>query len=822
MDRSPVSPRTYSVPSSKSLSPARGYTSQHHAATPPGATPSASGEYIGQVRSTLRYGDVPVTSTSYSFKATHSSTTPTSRAYTSRYGTTPTQGASHVTQGASPRSSSSGKLAGLLKGTEYSVYDNQQRSREERIQAITAAALDLKQRIMEQSRKLAGAGAAVGDLSDSVSPSPLSGAGRRRRYQPHVSPQGATVDTDLPGVRSLQQHATQADRLRKETEAARKIQASYRGYQVRKSLHWQLPSGGTLGGVLRGTRNVGDGVEGEDSDDNTLTPKDESDEVIAGSGPATPTRSWKDRGLRETTPPLSVPNEPWKQTGGDAHSVINVFARQHEANWKKPVGQDSQRSPSSKGQSPRHSSPIHSTGHTDDHTHGAGDNSYSQIFDSPPSSSVISALDVSRGGGGVSEVDGGQMDEHGSPFSQDSLLSEDNLTPRRGPHSSSDHTPIATPSVQRFVSAHSSVQSSDHTPMTTPPSQGHTHHKCPSPPPTTSVVSALKSVQTTTSSSTVISVITPPGSPSFMDSFVSSACAKPVPPLPPFGTSGIEPSASQEEGEGRLSPRALEMQMQIQLNLLETVEDSMRQVNQVESNWTRAQLLKDKQQEHDKEVQTLASRASDGAKRRELAEEEARQAQAEMESRIREQAGQLTQMKQESDRAVAGLTTRLSEVEATTARAVANQMQQQQQVGVAGSVALTVAAVAAKEAVREVLKNTGSKVDVGQENTDQAEVSYKSDFESGSSTLNTESLLRPPDYPFPLASGAGTEVVSEGDASVTSIPESITPVPSDREDQEKARSADDEQESNEEVEEEIKEVFVKNLMIDPLNKYARK
>ena len=58
----------------------------------------------------------------------------------------------------------------------------------------------------------------------------------------------------------MRRHALLAEEARREGEAASRIQAAFRGYRVRKSLQWQLPSGHTLGASLRNAR-VGDGEE---------------------------------------------------------------------------------------------------------------------------------------------------------------------------------------------------------------------------------------------------------------------------------------------------------------------------------------------------------------------------------------------------------------------------------------------------------------------------------------------------------------------------------------------------------------------------------
>ena len=127
---------------------------------------------------------------------------------------------------------------------------------------MTISALKLKERIAMETKRLT-----EGVYDDYRTPNKSPKAYSRpevmrpshRHHPPHLA---QPPSTDLPGVRSIHDHALEAERARREEAAALKIQAAYRGYQVRKSLQWTLPSGRTMGAALKASR-VGDGVEVE-------------------------------------------------------------------------------------------------------------------------------------------------------------------------------------------------------------------------------------------------------------------------------------------------------------------------------------------------------------------------------------------------------------------------------------------------------------------------------------------------------------------------------------------------------------------------------
>ncbi len=156
-------------------------------------------------------------------------------------------------------------------------------SPEYRLQAITTAARELKEKILQQSRRVDSLGDEASGADQGSHRSRVSWRGDHAREEdeqdrhsrfnvrtlfPGKVPADSTgasfkTTSELPGVRLLQDHASHAARYRRENEAARVIQAAYRGHAVRKSLQWSLPAGGTLKDSLRGYRKAGDGKAGE-------------------------------------------------------------------------------------------------------------------------------------------------------------------------------------------------------------------------------------------------------------------------------------------------------------------------------------------------------------------------------------------------------------------------------------------------------------------------------------------------------------------------------------------------------------------------------
>lgn len=709
---------------------------------------------------------------------------PTSRVYTPLVSPSSSH---HGTTLLSTTHSPPGKLVGLLKGSAGDggggggvyVGDIRQKSREERIRAITDAALDLKQRIMEQSRKLAtSSGGVQGSPQGGGSrlypeveedfpnvrdlPRQSTGSQQSQAYQtnlPNVGVGMVGVGEQLPGVGNLQHHAAQAERLSRETEAACRIQAMYRGHLVRTILRpYHRPD----------IRKRGDGWEMGDSDSNTVTPVDDDDVTAAdvNSTPTIPAGAGGQPGhrheVRDATPPPSIPLKR-SEGGGDANSMINTFIRLEGGNdWptSHQAPPTSQAPTTSLAQSPPLSASV---SRSPQRSEG---NSYSQIFASESNSASGGSV-IRRG------TEAGHLDWEKSPSVRDSLLSD-------------SYTSIEHRSVSSYPSPRSG---SDHTPMATPK-----HSLSPR--------------------ATSVSAITPPGMPSFAEPFNSSSTSDLIPPLP-IQQSRPEPEIAQETVDGlRYSPRSLELKLIGEQNILETVEDSLRNLTHLDALRVQQDLtqrMQLREQTHEQELLSMHNRTAEANL---AAADEAKRIHNKVARQMQEQEDKVAQMMSQSESALLGLKTRLEEAE--LAKVHAHQ-----------DIVVSAASVAAREAVREVLKDTGRREEfLGRRNVQsqhasevpsQHDMSYKSDFENVStSTAHTTEGVRHASMPSP---GIGeTSVVSIPESvpeSVQSVPESVpesvlesvpestTPVPS--------RSADDEEDSNEEMEGDINEVYIGQL-----------
>ena len=269
-----------------------------------------------------------------------------------------------------------------------------------------------------------------------------------------------------------------------------------------------------------------------------------------------------------------------------------------------------------------------------------------------------------------------------------------------------------------------------------------------------------------------VPAITPPGSPSFVDTF--SADVSPLKPLPAdtalpaaqhTATSSSDKSPSiSAAGEtsrgptgGRLSPRSLSLKLQAELTLLETIEESMRQLATVEGSQalstaqqetvTLAQLLDTQRQRHEGEISSVAARAraveEERARGQAKAGEEGRAAvtelqrvREEMEEMGKQEAERIAHMEGEMTRRAQEATQQLAEVRAAASEAVINSARLQ--VEAAHNMAVSVATAAAREAVTAAMvgtsqppvsSNSPPETAAGGRRNKSATTNYTSDFE---------------------------------------------------------------------------------------------
>lgn len=140
-------------------------------------------------------------------------------------------------------------------------------------------------------------------------------------------------------------HAFKATQKHRQEEAVKRIQAAYRGHQVRKSLHWnhqptsshqkrqiKHASTATTAGKQKSTTGT---IKAKKPTKKTVLLEQQS-KPTSGRKVTTPvtdkvahkTMLEFDNSSNFSSGPTVVP--PWEQTGGDEMSVINIYTRKYE------------------------------------------------------------------------------------------------------------------------------------------------------------------------------------------------------------------------------------------------------------------------------------------------------------------------------------------------------------------------------------------------------------------------------------------------------------------------------------------------------------
>ena len=684
-------------------------------------------------------------------------------------------------------STTPGKLTSHLRGADHTL-----KTREDRITALTQSALRLKDRIATETRRLEEG---LQPQDGSVHHPSTSTGHARPPYQHQVGEMSHGHSGDLPGVQNIREHALQAERQHRESQAATKIQAAYRGYSLRKSLQWKLPSGRTLGSALRRKEA---GTEGVILSDGMVTPVVDTPMLVTGSKGAKPAVSeapprsvplFEPPAQFYGVPPPTTKVEPWAQTGGDSHSVINIFTRQHEK-LKETLNQlsDQKRAEIRRlgedGRLAHHLSdipPPHSEAESELSHQKSPETAYSYTESFEPSSSKSNVREEES-------FDAGSRIS--TPFSQDSL---------------SERTPTLS---EKFASESETTRDT-HSHTGTQLSQ--TNKQAPRSP---------------ANGEQEIHAITPPGSPSFVNSFTSQTPQQSATHTrtPDASKQTYEPAAAPPLPSGRLSPRSLELKLQAELNLLDTAEESMKQLSHMENTRavslaqqetvTLAQLLKSRQQNHEREMESLSSRAQQDVERAQkkfesetaLASKKMRDLQQEMDTKVKEQTERFAQLRQESAQVTQEVTKQMQDAQSAATTAMMESAQQQLQA--AQTIAVSVASTAAQEAIKAAFERVELKSSRDKHNVSETVPSYESDFEP--STIQPDSLAElktegtyHPSKPPPSTS-------TESRASSSPIEESLTPTTSEGKEGDDTLVAEDESyrssSPQEELEDDISEV----------------
>ncbi|XP_070581927.1 centrosome-associated protein 350-like isoform X2 [Ptychodera flava] len=497
--------------------------------------------------------------------------------------------------------------------------------------------------------------------------------------------------SDLPGVGNLSSQARLASDQEKQDEAATKIQAAYRGHHVRQGLMWKLPSGFTLGDRMHGVdadrpiKSLSMGLDKSpyhsDNDsisERTLTEhsldidlKPQFKELFTPMDHQGIDRDQKllDADLYRDLLPTSVNRRDYLRSSygqpkADGYSVIDIYTKRYGEASKDP----SRRFADSLGTSPADKSLSQAYIYEDDFTGGSISQSHQGVTSPVPRSHLASQRSLSKAAsysddftGSVSNQSKKSASLSGEKGSKDKgqtsvRRSTEKKSPRR------EDTLEEVSYSQSFSSSEEENQLASNKRTRTPsPRTVSSHSK--------SLRSKSPAVSGTKSPVPLSERRSPPNressdrrSPvSDRKSPVSSTLRKsPITKDYVNGFQPVEEIINEDDGEydtrvhrpvpyglgrpvsdvpPRLAPSALELKMAAELNLLESMEESMRQLTEVEraravslaqqESVSLAQILKARQQSHERELQLLSLKAKQEADEASRQLEEARKRAAE-------------------------------------------------------------------------------------------------------------------------------------------------------------------------------------------------
>ncbi|XP_077862424.1 centrosome-associated protein 350-like [Saccoglossus kowalevskii] len=525
-----------------------------------------------------------------------------------------------------------------------------QRSKADRLAAIKDMASALQGRIEAEARRLAG------DLDTSANRSKLDVSGSERWAYPtdavHTSPpttryeriSGAPIDysvfsTDLPGIGSLSDHARQASDVKQQDKAATMIQAAYRGHHVRQGLMWKLPSGHTLGDHIHRTERTSPMISPHHSDsslsDNYGETRPKFKELMRSAEHRSIDRSQR---VKDSESPYrellsnacnrrDYYNHHWDQPKADGFSVIDIFTRRYEEAGKDQPRKVSKDYYSSK---PHEQSVNQSYSYEDDFT-GAS-MSRSHAYQRSPSPADKTQRSLSKAVTYTDDFTASSSNaSKRTPSDQSSKKSSEKRTPKS--FNREDTLEEATYSHSFSSSEEDTLRASVK------------RSRTPSPR-TTSGKSGVRSPVATGNKSPVSdrrspvserkSPVSDRKSPVNSRSPVTRDYVNGFHPVEEVPEENDIPLSRQQrrsdvlyrpvphgrpvtDGPPRMSPSALELKMAAELNLLESMEESMRQLTEVErtravslaqqESVSLAQILKARQQSHERELQLLSMKA---------------------------------------------------------------------------------------------------------------------------------------------------------------------------------------------------------------------
>lgn len=578
--------------------------------------------------------------------------------------------------------------------------------REDRIAAIKQTAAQLKQRLESEAWRLGL------NLQPASPRKPDEQLGTLTSTSDYTVFKGA-----LPGVDNLHEQAELNQELDSKTSAATTIQAAFRGHSVRQGLNWKLPSGRTLRSTIREGLHQRPRISGAGASESsqystardTVVPNEGNSSISdintsyssARSNAQSPTHSSRslkdDRSLSVRSPSLheserrkhvtghvskqsretKPSTHPWNSKGGDRLSVINIFTRRNPHLKFLPTEEESLEEDGLE------------TGSLLEET--LLDNRAGKT-----ASLLEPGADLDQSGGLLEQT----LVEESPEKSQDRDEYDDDDFTGSSQGNKREGSEKRTPSPDRtLLSADRSLESG---PLSPTLSEGELSR------------ASEVSQRSPTFSSTRRS---PP-----RDQETQSHLPPYTPPTRP-PPSVFTPS---HQGGDRLSPGSLDMRLTAELNRLEYMEESVRQLTDVErtravsmaqqETVSLAQILKSKQLSHARDMENLRAKAREEALEAAKQLEEARRAAAdaaagaaetiarvrlEAAASISESADRLVKVQSEAARTTAESAKHVEEARSSAARTLLD-VARQQTVDTRG-VAADAASAAAEAAVKSTM-----------------------------------------------------------------------------------------------------------------------
>lgn len=557
--------------------------------------------------------------------------------------------------------------------------------REDRIAAIKQTAAQLKHRLETEVWRLGLNLPAAGlRKTDEQQPSMLTSASDYTVFK------GA-----LPGVGSLHEQAELNKELDTMTSAATRIQAAFRGHSVREGLNWKLPSGRTLRSTVRQGLHQRPGISGAGASESsqystawdTVVPNEDKSNIsdintsyssarstvkssTHSSGSLKDDRSsttrspsfYESEKRKQATGHLSKHSKnskplssslPWTSRGGDSLSVINIFTRRNP--HLKLLSKEDEGAK-------EHDSEIASLLEETLQDDKAGETA--SLLDPPAD------LDQSK------ELLEQTLVEESPAKSKDRDYDDDFEGSSHGSkHEGSEkHTP--SPDKKTDDPVYSETFESP-------------EHRTSSPYREENLRSPNRSIRSVTLSPTLSE-----GELSHASEDVVRAPTWHSPPRHQGAQSSVPPYTPQahpppsvfmpaHQGGDRLSPGSLDMRLTAELNRLEYMEESVRQLTDVErtravslaqqETVSLAQILKSKQLSHARDMENLRAKAREEALEAAKQLEEARRAAADAAAGAAET---IARMRLEAATTISESADRLVKVQTEAARTTAESAKQ--------------------------------------------------------------------------------------------------------------------------------------------------